>query len=68
MKCIHALAQWVAYLTLQGKMYFKSDIMSGAIEESRLYFEDTRDGKQGLSNPEQFSHENWTQWEDIIYS
>ena len=40
--------------------------MSEAIEEYQINFEDTRDGKVELSTPKDFSHEKWTQWEDII--
>ena len=62
----------MTYLTLQGKIIylnnFKTDILADAIEESRLYFEDTRNGKGEMSKPKEFSHEKWTQWEDIIYN
>ena len=57
-------------LTLRGKIInlnnFKIDILSDAIEESRIDVEDTRDGKGGLINPKEFSHENWDQWEGNI--
>ena len=46
---------------------FKTDILSGSIEESRIDFEDIRYGKGELGNPKEFSHENWAQWEDSIY-
>ena len=59
-KCIQALAWWVKDLTLQG------NILSDAIKVSLIDFEDTRYGKGGLSKPKDFSHENWTQWEDSI--
>ena len=36
---------------------FKRDVLSDVIEESRLNFEDTIDGKAGLSNAKQFSYE-----------
>ena len=59
-------------LTLRGKIIdlnnFKTDIIADAIEESRIDFEDTKDGKGGLSKPKEFSHEKWTQWEDSIYN
>ena len=58
-------------LTLQGKIInqnnFKTDIFADAIEESRLYFEDTRDGKGELIKPKYLSYEKWTQQEDMIY-
>ena len=45
-KCLQALAWCVTYLMLQGKIIdinnFRTDILSDAIEESRLDFEDTR--------------------------
>ena len=47
---------------------FKSDLLSDAIEESRIENEDTRDGKGELSNPKEFPHKNWTQWEYRIYN
>ena len=56
---------WVKIVDLNN---FKTNILSGAIEESRIDFEDTRDGKGELSKPKVLSHENWTQWEDIIYN
>ena len=53
-------------LTLRGKIIdlnsFNTDIIANYIEESRIGFEYTRDGKGGLSKPKEFSHENWTQW------
>ena len=59
-------------MTLRGKTIdlndFKTDIISGAIDEYRLYFEDTRDGKGDLSKPKEFSHENWAQWEERVYN
>ena len=65
-KCLEALAWWVIDLTLWGKIIdlnnFKTDILDNAIEESRLDFEDTRDGKGDLRKPKDFSHEKWTQW------
>ena len=71
-KCLQALAWWVTDLTLQGKIIdlnkFKTDILADAIEESRLDFEDTRDGKGELIKNKEFSHEKWTQWEDSIYN
>ena len=64
-KCLQALAWWVTDLTLRGKIIdlnnFKTGILADAIEESRLDFEDTRDGKGELSKTKQFTHENWTQ-------
>ena len=54
-KFLQALVWWVIYLTLQGKNidlnHFKSDVLSDAIEYSRINFEDTVDGKGDLSNP-----------------
>ena len=56
----------MTYLTLQGKIIdinnFKTDILADSIEESRLDFEDTRNGKGGLIKPKEFSHEKWDQW------
>ena len=58
-------------MTLQVKIIdlnnFKTGNIDDSIEESWLDFEEIRDRKGGLSNPKEFSHENWTQWEDIIY-
>ena len=49
-------------LTLRGKTvdlnYFNSDVLYDSIEESRLGFEDNRDGKGGLSNPKVFFIKN----------
>ena len=65
-KCLQALAWWVTDLTLRGKIIdlnnFKTDIIDDAIEEYRIGFEDTRDGKGDLIKPKEFSHEKWTQW------
>ena len=59
-------------LTLRGNIInlnnFKTDILADAIEESRIDFEDTRDGKGDLSKPKEFSHEKWAQWEVSIYN
>ena len=59
-------------MTLWGKIIdlnnFKTDILAGAIEESRLDLEDTRYGKGDLRKPKEFSHEKWNQWEDSIYN
>ena len=59
-------------MTLRGKIIdlnnFKTDIIADAIEEYRIYFEDTRDGNGDLRKPKDFSHEKWTQWEDSIYN
>ena len=64
------MAWWVTDLTLRVKIIninsFKTDIVSGDIEESWIYYEDTRDVKGGISKTKEFSHEKWTQWEDII--
>ena len=53
-------------MTLRGKIIdlnnFNTDILDNYIEESRLGFEDTRDGKGGMIKPKEFSHEKWTQW------
>ena len=63
-KFLQALAWWVTYLTLQGIIIdlndFKTDMISYAIEESRIDFEDTRDGKGDLIKLKEFSHENWS--------
>ena len=71
-KFLQALAWWVKDLTLRGNIIhinnFKTDIIAHAISESRIYFEDTRYGKGELSKPKDFSHEKWTQCEDIIYA
>ena len=65
-----ALVWWVADLNMWGKNidlnHSKSYILYGAIEESRLNFEDTRYGKGEMSNPKYFSHEKWNRWEDSI--
>ena len=59
-------------MTLQGKNIdinnFKSDVMYDVIEEYRLDFEDTRDGKRELSNPKEFSQEKCTQRKGRIYN
>ena len=64
-KCPKALAWWVPYLMLRGKIIdlnnFKTDILANAIEYSWLDFEDTRYGKGDLSKPKYFSHEKWSQ-------
>ena len=71
-KFLQELDWWVTNLTLQGKIinlnHFKTDIIADAIEESRLDFEHTRDGKGELSKPKEFSHEKCTQWKDSIYN
>ena len=36
---------------------FKTDILDDAIEDSQIYFEDTRYGKGEMIKPKQFSHE-----------
>ena len=58
-KFLRDLAWWMTYLTLWGKIIdlnnFKTDVLADDIEESRLNFEDTRDGKGGLINPKDFS-------------
>ena len=60
-KCLQELAWWVTYLTLRGKIIdpnnLKNDILADVIEESRINFEDKRDGKGELSKPKEFSHE-----------
>ena len=47
-------------MTMQSKFIdlnkFKTDIIADAIEESQIYFEDTRDGKGELIKPKHFSH------------
>ena len=59
-KFLQELAWWVTYLTLRGKIIdlnnFKTDIIADTIEESRIYFEDTRDGTWELIKPKEFSH------------
>ena len=59
-------------MTLQGKITdlnnFKTDVIADTIEESRIYFEDTKDGKGELSKPKALSHEKWNKWEDSIYN
>ena len=54
-KCLQALDWWVSYLTLRGKIIdlnkFKTDIISDAIGEYQLDFEDIRYGNGDLSNP-----------------
>ena len=59
-------------MTLRGKIIylknFRTDILADAIEDSRIDFEYTRDGKGELRKTKEFSHEKWTQWEDIIYN
>ena len=71
-KCLQSLAWWVADLTLRGKIInlknFKTDILADEIEDSRIDFEDKRDGKGELRKTKEFSHEKWTQWEDNIYN
>ena len=47
---------------------FKTDIIADAIEDSRLDFEDTIDGKGEVSKPREFSHKYWNQWDDSIYN
>ena len=37
--------------------HFKNDVLSDAIEEYQVYFEDTRGGKGELSKTKEFSHE-----------
>ena len=54
-------------LTLRGRIIdlnnFNTDILDNYIEESRLGFEDTTDGKGGGEiKPKEFSHEKWTRW------
>ena len=53
-KCLQALDWWVIDFTLWGKIIdlnkCKTDILADSIEESLIYFEDTRYGKGDLSN------------------
>ena len=60
------LSWWVTDLTLRDEIIdlnnFKTDIISGTIEESRIDFEDTIYVKEGLSKSKELSNENWTQW------
>ena len=57
-KWLQALDLWVTDVMLQNKNidlnHFKSDVMSGAIEDSRLNFEDYRYGKGDLVNTKAF--------------
>ena len=57
---LQALAWWVTDLMLWGKIIYlnnsKTDIIADSIEESWIYFEDTRDGKGDLSNIKEFLH------------
>ena len=59
-------------MTLRGKIIdlnnFKTDIIDDAIEETRINFEDTRDGKGELRKRKEFSHGKCTQREDSIYN
>ena len=59
-------------LMLRGKNidlnHFKNDVLSDAIEEYQVYFEDTRGGKGELSKTKQFSHEKLNEWKDSIYN
>ena len=52
--CLKALAWWVTYLTLQGKIIdlnkFKTYIFADAIEESRIDVDDTRNQEGNLGN------------------
>ena len=52
---LQALAWWVTYLTLRGKIIdlnnFKTGIIADTIEESRIDFEYTRDLKGDMSKP-----------------
>ena len=63
-KCLQLLAWWLVYLTLQGKIIdlnsFKTDIIDDAITKSRVYFKDTRGGKEELSKAKELSHKKWT--------
>ena len=60
-KCLQALFWWVNDLMLRGNIIdinnFETDILAYAIEESWIYFEDTRDGKGDLSKSREFSYE-----------
>ena len=60
-KCLQALFWWVTDLMLRGNIIdinnFETDILAYAIEESWIYFEDTRDGKGDLSKSREFSYE-----------
>ena len=59
-KCLKVLAWWVTDLMLRGKIIdlnnFKIDILSDAIDDSRLDYEETRYGKGELSNSKELSH------------
>ena len=59
---LQELAWWVTDLTLRGKIidlnHFKTGIIDDAIQDSRLDFEKTRDGKGGMGKLKEFSHEN----------
>ena len=71
-ECLQALSWWVTDLTLRSKIInlnnFRTDILDDTIEESRLDFEDTRDGKVELINPKDLSHEIFSQLKYIIYN
>ena len=72
MKFLQSLDCEVTDFMLRGKIIdlnnFNTDILADSIEESRIDFEDTIDGKGGLSNPKELSHENRAQWEGVIYN
>ena len=59
--CLHALAWWVTDLTPRNENIdpdnFKSSVLSDAIEDCRLDFDDTRYGKGYLGKTKEFSHE-----------
>ena len=61
-KCLQALSCWVMSLTLQvtniDLNQFNSDVLSDAIKESWIHFEDIRNGKGGMSKPNSFHTKN----------
>ena len=71
-RCLQALAWWVIYLMLRGKIIdlnnFKTSILAYDIEEYQLDLGDTIDGKRELINCKELSHEKWDQWGDSIYN
>ena len=57
-------------LTLQGEPIeldnYKSNILSVAIGESRIYYKDNRSVKGELDKPKHFYRDKCNRWEDII--
>ena len=50
---------------LRGKIIdlknFRTDTLADTIDEYRIDFEDTIDGKREMSNPKELSHGKWSQ-------